>query len=145
MVKVLFDTSVLVSALWVDHPVHSACIYWLQQSKRGNIKGVIVSHTLAELYSTLTALPIKPRISCGLAQQLITDNLGSCEVISLTVDDYKSVINQMVTLNLTGGAIYDSLIAHAALKAEVDQLLTLNSKHFTRLGEQIAQLITVPH
>ncbi len=32
----------------------------------------------------------------------------------------------MVSLNLPGGGIYDALIAQAALKANVDRLLTLN-------------------
>ncbi|MCC5637464.1 hypothetical protein LC593_16760 [Nostoc sp. CHAB 5844] len=50
----------------------------------------------------------------------------------------------MTTLNLPGGAIFDALIAQAALKAQVDVLLTLNPNHFTRLGNAIAQIIQVP-
>lgn len=50
----------------------------------------------------------------------------------------------MVTLNLPGGGIFDALIAQAALKADVDILLTLNPNHFTRLGEAIAYLVQVP-
>ena len=133
MIKALFDTSVLVAALWVDHPLHSPCIHWLQKVKTGKIEGVIVTHTLAELYSTLTALPIKPRLSPRLAQQLIRDNITSFEIIALTVNDYQMIINQMINLHLTGGAIYDALIAQVVSKVKVDRLLTLNSKHFTRL------------
>ena len=51
----------------------------------------------------------------------------------------------MVSLNLTGGAIYDALIAQAAIKAKVDQLLTLNPNHFTRLGNEVGRLILVPN
>ena len=36
------------------------------------------------------------------------------------------------------------LIARAALKVKVDILLTLNPKHFTRLGEPIASLVQDP-
>ena len=50
----------------------------------------------------------------------------------------------MVTLNLTGGGIYDSLIAQVVFKVEVDRLLTLNPKHFIRLGEEVAKLVEVP-
>jgi predicted nucleic acid-binding protein len=47
-------------------------------------------------------------------------------------------------LGLSGGIIYDALIAQVALKSEVEILLTLNAKDFLRLGEEIAQLIQVP-
>ncbi|MDY7006477.1 MAG: hypothetical protein SWX82_21790 [Cyanobacteriota bacterium] len=50
----------------------------------------------------------------------------------------------MVTLNLTGGGIYDTLITQVVFKAEVDWLLTLNPNHFIRLGEEIAKLVEVP-
>ncbi|WP_242051572.1 hypothetical protein [Nostoc sp. FACHB-280] len=50
----------------------------------------------------------------------------------------------MATLNFPGGAIFDALIAQAALKAQVDILLTLNPNHFTRLGSAIASIVQVP-
>ena len=54
------------------------------------------------------------------------------------------MIAKMVNLNLTGGGIYDALIAQAALKASAGILLTLNPNHFTRLGEEIANLVQIP-
>ena len=65
-------------------------------------------------------------------------------MISLSAEDYQTVINKMVSLNLTGGGIYDALITQVVFKAEVDQLLTLNPNHFIRLGEEIAKLVEVP-
>jgi predicted nucleic acid-binding protein len=50
----------------------------------------------------------------------------------------------MVKFQLTGGGIFDALIAQAALKAKVDCLITLNPKDFTRLGEEIAPIVQVP-
>jgi predicted nucleic acid-binding protein len=144
VVKTLFDTSVLVASFWVDHPKHRGSIFWLEQVKSGKIEGVISSHTLAEIYAVLTSLPVRPRISPTLAQQMSQENLARFEVISLTPEDYQMVVTQMVNLNLTGGAIYDALIAQAALIAKVAQLLTLNPNHFTRLGEEIARLVKVP-
>lgn len=144
MIKVLFDTSVLIASILVNHEQHSACIPWLTRVKRGEIQGFIGTHTLAELYAILSAFPAKPRLSPQLVQQLIKENLDAFEIISLTIDDYQAVIDLMVTLNLSGGAIYDALIAQASLKAEVDHLLTLNLKHFVRLGERIEQISIVP-
>jgi predicted nucleic acid-binding protein len=143
-VRTLFDTSVLVAAFEVSHPRHTVCLPWLQQAQTEQIQGLIATHTLAELYSVLTRLPVRPRISPELAQRLISENLERFEVIPLTSEDYQMVLAQMVNLNLTGGGIYDALIAQAAVKAEVNTLLTLNPNHFTRLGEDIARLVQVP-
>ncbi|BAY06216.1 PilT protein domain protein [Anabaena cylindrica PCC 7122] len=50
----------------------------------------------------------------------------------------------MVKLNIMGGVIYDALIAQIAIKHNIDQIVTLNAKDFTRLSNQIAQLVIVP-
>ncbi len=142
--RTLFDTSVLVAAFEVSHPRHTVCLPWLQQAQAEQIYGLIATHTLAELYSVLTRLPVRPRISPELAQRLISENLERFEVIPLTTEDYQMVLAQMVNLNLTGGGIYDALIAQAAVKAEANTLLTLNPNHFTRLGEDMARLVQVP-
>lgn len=144
MVKGLFDTSILVAALIADHPKHSCCLPWLHKVKSGELIGVISTHTLAELYSVLTRSPLPQPIKPKLAQQLLTENLKSFENVSLSAEDYQATINRIVNLNLPGGAIYDALIAQAAIKSNVDILLTLNPKHFLRLGEEIAQWVTVP-
>ncbi|WP_420594587.1 hypothetical protein [Deinococcus sp.] len=41
-------------------------------------------------------------------------------------------------------AIYDTLLAQAALKAGAGALVTLSPKHFSRLGEDIAALVRAP-
>ena len=134
----------LVAAFEVSHPRHTVCLPWLQQAQTEQIQGLIATHTLAELYSVLTRLPVRPRISPELAQRLISENLERFEVIPLTTEDYQMVLAQMVNLNLTGGGIYDALIAQAAVKAEANTLLTLNPNQFTRLGEDMARLVQVP-
>lgn len=134
----------LVAAFEVSHPRHTVCLPWLQQAQSEQIHGLIATHTLAEVYSVLTRLPVRPRIAPELAQKLITENLERFEVIPLTTEDYQMVIAQMVNLNLTGGSIYDALIAQAAVKAKVNVLLTLNPNHFNRLGEDMAPLVQVP-
>jgi hypothetical protein len=50
----------------------------------------------------------------------------------------------MASLTLPGGGIFDALIAQAALKAEVNGLLTLNPDDFTRLSPEIASLTNTP-
>lgn len=145
MVKALFDTSTLVAAFLSNHPKHQACTPWLRQVQTGQIQGYIANHTLAEIYAVLTRLPIRPIISPQLAQQLIQENLKNFKSITFSTEDYERVIHRMVNLNLTGGAIYDALIAQAAINANVDLLLTLNPSHFTRLQEEVAHLVFTPN
>ncbi|MCL1466017.1 type II toxin-antitoxin system VapC family toxin [Argonema galeatum] len=142
--KVLFDTSVLVPALIVNHPKHSVCFSRLKAAESKQIQGFISTHSLAETYSVITRLPIQPRITTQQAQSIIVDVLQYLEVIPLLSNDYQIAINQMATLNIPGGGIFDALIAQAALKAEVGVILTLNPNHFTRLGSAIAALVQVP-
>jgi len=101
-VRTLFDTSVLVAAFEVSHPRHTVCLPWLQQGQTEQIHGLIATHTLAELYSVLTRLPVRPRISPELAQRLITENLERFEVIPLTTEDYQMVLAQMVSVKYSG-------------------------------------------
>ncbi len=128
----------------VEHPRHSVCFPWLEQSRQQEIQAFISTHTLAEAYSVLTGTPTRSRISPAVAQELLTDCLRYFEVVSIDADDYQAAIAQMVALNLPGGGIYDALIAQAALKGNAEVLLTLNAKHFTRLGDTIAPLVQTP-
>ena len=142
--KVLFDTSVLVPAFIATHSQRTICVPWLEKVQSGEIQGCIATHTLAELYAVLTRLPLKPKISAQLAQRLIQENTSTFEVIVLENSDYQCTIARMVKLNITGGGIYDGLIAQAALNAKVDRLLTLNVKHFIRQEEPIASIVQTP-
>ena len=64
--------------------------------------------------------------------------------VPLLPEEYHRAIAGMVKFQLTGGGIFDALIAQAALKVKVDYLITLNPKDFTRLGEEVATIVKVP-
>jgi predicted nucleic acid-binding protein len=66
-VKILFDTSVLVAALVESHPVHINAVAALRRVQNAQDMGWIAMHSIAELYSVLTRLPIQPR---GLSQRV---------------------------------------------------------------------------
>jgi predicted nucleic acid-binding protein len=141
--KYLFDTSVLVSAMMSGHSSYNVCLPLLQKAQARQIVGFISTHTLAELYSVLTRIP-QTKITPDLAQELIRDNLQTFEFVSLGAEDYTAAIDLMVRNRIPGGGIFDALIAQAALKADVDVILTLNAKHFIRLGTAIAQKVQEP-
>ncbi len=91
--KVLLDTSLLVAAMVEAHPMHESALLWLQRVKDGTHKGYVAAHSIAELYSILTTLPVQPRIPPVVAQRLVHQNVViSCDVVPLSVEDYATII-----------------------------------------------------
>lgn len=80
-----------------------------------------VTHDLkrqSELYAVLTRLPLQPPISSSVAWQLIQENLlATLEIVSLSEDDYRVVLEHLSQQSVAGGATYDALIAYTASKA----------------------------
>jgi len=143
--KTLFDTSVLVAALVEDHPKHEKALPWLSRAKAQEFEFIVSSHTLVELYAVLTTLPVKPRISPNIAWRLIHENIErAANIISLTPKEYGSFIKSTSDLGLTGGIIYDALIAQAAAKSKVERILTLNAIHFKKIWQGDESAIIEP-
>ncbi|WP_235620719.1 hypothetical protein [Halothece sp. PCC 7418] len=92
----------------------------------------------------MTRLPQPLKVLPEEAQALITNLIQYLTPVSLLSEEYQSVIARMVKFQLTGGGIFDALIAQAALKVQADCLITLNPKDFTRLGEEVATIVKVP-
>jgi predicted nucleic acid-binding protein len=143
--KTVFDTSVIVSGIVESHPMHAKCLPWLQRAKAGEVEGIVVSHTLAETYAVLTTLPVKPRISPLVAQRLIDNNLqATARIVPLTIADYWNTLQRMAEMGLSGGTVYDALLATVARRLSVDKLLTLNADDFRRVWPEGKQVITTP-
>jgi len=99
--------------------------------------GVLSAHSLAELYSTLTRMPLQPKLTAADALDLIRENLLSTfEIVGLTPADYIKILEDLQSRNLVGGVTYDALIMYVALKASVDKVITLNGRDFVRLFPQ---------
>ncbi len=143
--RILFDTSVLVAAVVQPHPMHKRALPWLKRAKAGEYDFIAATHTLAELYAVLTTLPVKPRISSSTARRLIQENIeGLAKIVSLSPSDYRNIINRMADFGLTGGIIYDALIAKVAQKSGVERLLTFNADDFRRVWPEGEAVFYVP-
>ena len=140
--KVLLDTSALVAAMVEAHPAHARVVPWLEKAAAGSLELAVSAHTLAELYAVLTTLPTKPRIKPTQARTLIGRNVeDTAKIVTLTVAEYGEVLDRMTKLGLSGGVVYDALIARAAEKAGVDRLVTLNAADFRRVWSGVASVI----
>ena len=143
--KVLSDTSVLVAAVVRAHPMHRRAQPWLHKAAGGELSLYVASHSLAEMYSVLTTLPVRPRIGPATAWRLIHENIENIfKVVSLSGTEYKKTIRRVAELALAGGIVYDALIAAAAQKAGVDVLLTFNPEGFRRVWPEGEKILLVP-
>ena len=130
--KALLDTSVLVAAFLADHTDHAASLDVFLRFKKDQV--CCAAHTLAELYSTVTRLPGKHRISGENAMLFLAQTRERLTLVTLTGAEYYSAIEQASASGVTGGAIYDALLAGCALKAKAEILYTWNVRHFQRFA-----------
>lgn len=143
--RVFFDTSVLVAALLEAHPRHAEAASWLRRAKAGEIEFLTASHCLAELYSILSALPARPRLSPADAWRLVQENVAAAaRLIALSPADYSKTIKRASEMGLSGGIIYDALIVRAAEKADAERLLTLNEADFRRVWPEGESILLAP-
>ena len=73
--KVCFDTSTLVAALLKQHQHHAIAFPHLKAAQKGTIMAHLTTHALAELFATLIALPLKPRLSPTDVQRLLDSSI----------------------------------------------------------------------
>jgi predicted nucleic acid-binding protein len=107
----------------------------LQTVKAGTEQGHLTTHGLAELFATLTALPIKPRLHPPDVESIIKKSiLPYFTLIPLSADHYRDAIQLTVKRNLSSGAIYDALHLIGARSVGCAALYTLNLRHFRSLA-----------
>jgi predicted nucleic acid-binding protein len=141
--KICFDTSTLVAALLQQHPHHAIAFPRLQAVKAGTAQGHLTTHGLAELFATLTALPLKPRLLPADVERIILQSiLPYFILIPLSADHYRDAMQLTVKQNLASGAIYDALHLIGARSAHCTALYTLNLRHFRSLAPDDSMIVT---
>ena len=140
--KAFFDTSVLVPVFYGDHVHHQASLeLFIQYDKSSGCCG---AHSLAEVYSTLTRMPGKHRISGAQAILFIADIRERLSVISLSGDEYAEALEASAALGIVGGSIYDAMLAHCAIKAEATTIYSWNAKHYAQCVSAVTQRLRTP-
>jgi predicted nucleic acid-binding protein len=138
----LLDTSVLVPAFLEDHEHHERSLRVFLGAKRE--RDCCAAHSLAEVYATMTRLPGRHRLSEEQVLLFLENIRERLAVISLTGEEYHTAIKDAAATGVTGGTIYDALIARCALKARVNAIYTWNVRHFERLGPAISKRLRTP-
>jgi predicted nucleic acid-binding protein len=140
-VKIYFDTSVLVAALVEQLPHHEAALACLAAACRDH-DAVTATHTLAETYATLTALPLPRRIQPGEARLIVTESVQKkLTILPLAARLYERALARVADRGLASGVIYDALHLQCAEGAGCRRLHTYNLGDFQRLDPQNIALL----
>ena len=140
--KAFLDTSVMVAAFWADHADHEASLKVLAAANPANTS--CSAHSLAELYATLTKLPVRPAIPPEQVILFIEDLPRHLTLIRLDEADYLSAVRQLADRKQTGGLIYDALLLSCARKSKAKAIYTYNLKYFRELAPDLASIIRIP-
>jgi len=140
--KGFFDTSVLVPVFCGDHVHHRASLELFIQFDKST--GCCGAHSLAEVFSTLTRMPGKHRISGEPAMLFIGSIRERLAIIALDGNEYADALTASAVLGIVGGGIYDAMLAHCAIKAEAEALFTWNLRHYAQCGTEIVGRLRTP-
>lgn len=101
------DTSVAVPLLVASHNAHDMVVRWWAEREL-----VLSGHALAETYSVLTRLPGDARVSPADAAELIASRFAP--PLLLAPDVSRGLPELLAGLGISGGAVYDAMVALAA-------------------------------
>jgi predicted nucleic acid-binding protein len=140
--KEFFDTSVLVGAFWRGHPQHDASLKLVSAAHKR--KSACAAHTLAEVYATMTALPVKDVIPPDQALLFVQEARDRLTIVTLTKDEYYGAIVTAAARGFTSGRVYDALLLRCAAKVKAEVIYTWNLKHFRTINPEDADRMRTP-
>ena len=142
---VFCDTSVLVAACIRMHPHYERARPVLQAIAGGKDVGLISAHSLAEMFSALTMVPVVPRILPTEAQAIIATNIQRhFQFVAVTTQMYERAVEVCVGHGLGGGKVYDALLIECARYSQADRIYTFNLHDFRRLAPDLIDRIAAP-
>jgi predicted nucleic acid-binding protein len=94
----------------------------------------------------LTRAPFSPRVHPAEAGRFLEDNVTPhFELVTLSADDYKEVLNASAKAGLVADVVYDALHLHCARKSGCERIYTFNVKDFRALAaDDLIDKITAP-
>jgi predicted nucleic acid-binding protein len=137
-----FDTSVLISAFWGDHPGHQASVQLLAAAEKK--QSGCAAHTLAEIYAVMTSLPLRPTLPPEQGALFVEEVRRRLAIIALEEGDYACVIERMAETGVAGARVFDALLLQAARKSRARTIYTWNLRQFHALAPDLADRIRNP-
>jgi toxin FitB len=113
LTSLALDTSVAIPLLVQTHREHAAIVRWWNGRQL-----VLSGHAVAETYSVLTRLPGDVRIAPVDAARLLGDWFGA--PLLLRPDTAAHLPEVLARLGISGGAVYDAIVALAAVEHDAE-------------------------
>lgn len=113
MTALALDTSVAIPLLVATHQAHAAVSRWWSGREVA-----LSGHAVAETYSVLTRLPGDLRLTPADAARVLGERFG--EPLLVGPEVAKRLPDVLSGLGIAGGAVYDALVALAALEHGAD-------------------------
>jgi predicted nucleic acid-binding protein len=104
------DTSVVVAAFVSWHEGHRAALAALSRGSR------LPAHVATETYSVLTRLPRPHRVTAEVVVGYLTERFND-SWLTLSQNEQSALLREASSKGITGGAVYDALIAVTARHA----------------------------
>lgn len=108
----LLDTSAAVALVLPTHQAHAAV-----SARVGHATLGLAGHADIETYSVLTRLPAEQRLSAAAAARVIAIDFPSSHPLPAAIA--ATAITRFAAAGIVGGAVYDGLVALAAIDADV--------------------------
>jgi predicted nucleic acid-binding protein len=144
MAAFLPDTSCMVAAVCSWHEHHERAVRAIESRLNRRERMVVAAPALIEAYSVLTRLPAPHRLSPADALTLMEANfMRPVKVVALAAEDYRAILRGAPAAGISGGRIYDAIIAACAHRGNARTLLTFNDSHFRPL-ERPDMTVVVP-
>jgi len=106
------DTSVAVPLLVQTHAAHGAVVRWWNRRRVA-----LCGHAAVETYAVLTRLPGDLRVQPADAARLLEQRFAP--TLTLNPETARKLPSVLAALDIAGGAVYDALVALAAVEHKV--------------------------
>ena len=107
------DTSVAVPLVVQTHTAHTAVVDWW-----AGRRVALCGHAVTETYSVLTRLPGDLRLAPADAAELMQQRFAA--PLLLGIETARQLPDVLSRLEIAGGAVYDALVALAAVEHEAE-------------------------
>jgi len=122
-----------MSAYWDSSAMIEACNNPALRIRLHQERGFTRTHTLAEVFSTLTGGNLAFRLDADEAAQTVANLATDLDFYDLTAAEVLTALKEARKKGVRGGRIHDYLHAVAAQKSGAKKLLTLDKNDFTGL------------
>lgn len=110
--ELLVDTSAAIALVSPGNTAHARAVEVMRDHRLG-----LAGHAAFEFVSVTTRMPVPHRLDVPAALRLIAVNFPATQFLSPR--QQQALLERLPRLGITGGAVYDALVAEAARVCEV--------------------------